>query len=141
MSPGYRMPNQLVKPGEAVKPEDTHALTELNVKSVIAVPGADTDLKAGTIQVHGAAWAGEAEVVKVEISTDNGASWKQARLDHQKARYAWRLWSYRWNAKSGDYAILSRATDRRGRTQPMAADWNPGGYLNNSVDRVNIHVA
>lgn len=141
MSPGYRIPNRAVSPGEVVKAEDTHALTELNVKSVIAAPGADTTLKTGTIQVHGAAWAGEADVVSVEISTDNGASWKQARLGHQQSRYAWRFWSYQWNAKSGEYAILSRATDSRGRRQPIAASWNPGGYLNNSVDRVNIHVA
>lgn len=29
MSPGYRMPNTPVKPGEAVKPEDTHSITAL----------------------------------------------------------------------------------------------------------------
>ena len=39
MSPGYRWPNQPGKPGEAVKPEDTHPLTALNVKSLIASPG------------------------------------------------------------------------------------------------------
>src|SRR2546425_1415098 len=38
MSPGYRMPNQPVKAGEAVKPEDTHPVTELNVKSLIPSP-------------------------------------------------------------------------------------------------------
>src|SRR5436190_7093557 len=38
MTPGYRMPNQPVKPGEAVKPEDTHPVTALNVKSLITAP-------------------------------------------------------------------------------------------------------
>ncbi len=38
MSPAYRWPNQPVKPGDAVKPEDTHPLTALSVKSVIAGP-------------------------------------------------------------------------------------------------------
>ena len=38
MSPGYRFPNQPVKPGDAVKPEDTHVVTGLNVKSVISGP-------------------------------------------------------------------------------------------------------
>ena len=38
MSPGYRVPNQPVKPGDAVKPEDTHPVTSLNVKSLIAAP-------------------------------------------------------------------------------------------------------
>ena len=38
MSPGYRLPNQPVKPGEAVKPEETHPVTSLRVKSLIAAP-------------------------------------------------------------------------------------------------------
>jgi sulfite oxidase len=66
MSPGYRFPNQPVKPGDAVKPEDTHPLTALNVKSVIAGPLEGASLKAGKVAVHGAAWAGESNVVKVE---------------------------------------------------------------------------
>src|SRR6516165_2473791 len=67
MSPGYRMPNQPVQPGDSVKPEDTHVVTGLNVKSVISGPVDGSNLKAGSVNVHGAAWAGEADVVKVEI--------------------------------------------------------------------------
>jgi len=36
MSPGYRMPNQPLKPGEAVPPEATHPATALSVKSLIS---------------------------------------------------------------------------------------------------------
>src|SRR5579863_4645064 len=57
MNPGYRFPNQPVKPGDAVKPEDTHGLTALNVKSVIAGPLDGAAVKAGKVSVHGAAWA------------------------------------------------------------------------------------
>jgi sulfite oxidase len=142
MSPGYRMPNQPVKPGEAVKPEDTHPVTALSVKSVIAGPSDGTRVKAGRVTVHGAAWAGEADIVKVEVSTDGGANWNPAKLGHEQAHYAWRLWSYDWKAKQGgDYTIMSRATDNQGRTQPTTAAWNPSGYLNNAVDQVNVHVA
>src|SRR5580692_2469518 len=141
MSPGYRLPNQPIQPGDAVKPEDTHPLTGLSVKSVIAGPLEGTSLKAGKVAVHGAAWAGESNVVKVEVSTDGGASWNPAGLGHDEARYAWRLWTYEWKAKSGDYSILSRATDSEGRTQPATPVWNPSGYLYNAVDQVKIHVA
>ena len=79
MSPGYRFPNQPVKPGDAVKPEDTHPLTALNVKSVIAGPIDGANLKAGKVTVHGAAWAGEADIVKVEISADGGATWNPCK--------------------------------------------------------------
>ncbi|MGA9542926.1 MAG: sulfite oxidase [Candidatus Sulfotelmatobacter sp.] len=142
MSGGYRVPNQPAKPGEAVKPEDTHPLTALNVKSVIAGPTDGANLKAGNIRVHGAAWAGEADIEKVEISTDGGTTWIPAKLGHDQAHYAWRLWALDWKpGKIGDYTILSRATDNQGRTQPATAVWNPSGYLNNAIDQVKVHVS
>jgi sulfite oxidase len=142
MSPGYRLPNQLVQPGDAVKPEDTHPATALNVKSVIAGPTDGASLKAGNVQVHGAAWAGEADIAKVEISSDAGATWSPAKLGREQAHYAWRLWSYDWRpGKRGDYTILSRATDTHGHTQPSAPLWNPSGYLYNAVDQVKVHVS
>jgi len=141
MSPAYRFPNQVVKPGESVKPEDTHVVTGLNVKSVISGPIDGSSLKLGKVTVHGAAWAGEADIVKVEISTDGGSTWNPAKLGHEQSRYAWRLWAYTWNAKGGDYVLQSRATDSHGRVQPTEAVWNPSGYLYNAVDQVKIHVA
>ena len=140
MSPGYRLPNQPIKPGDAVKPEDTHPVTELSVKSVISGPVTESKLKAGNVTVHGAAWAGEADIAKVEVSTDGGSTWKAATLGHEQAHYAWRLWRHDFTAKVGEYSILARATDTRGRVQPDAPLWNPSGYLYNAVDQVKIHV-
>jgi len=142
MSPAYRFPNQPVQPGDTVKPEDTHPLTALSVKSVIAGPIDGASLKPGKVPVHGAAWAGETDITKVEISTDAGETWSPAKLGHEQSHYAWRLWSYDWKpTKGGDYTILSRATDSQGRTQPSTALWNPSGYLYNAVDQVKIHVS
>jgi sulfite oxidase len=141
MSPGYRFPNQPGKPGDPVKPEDTHPLTGLSVKSVIAGPLEGSSVKSGVVHVHGAAWAGEADIVKVEVSTDGGSTWSPAKLGHEQAHYAWRLWSHDWKARSGDFKIQSRATDSQGRTQPVTPVWNPSGYLYNAVDEVKIHVA
>ena len=142
MSPAYRFPNQPGPPGEAIKPEDTHPLTALSVKSVIAAPSNDATLKGGKVAVHGAAWAGEADITKVEISTDAGATWAPAKLGHEQSHYAWRLWSYDWKpAKPGDYTIQSRASDTQGRTQPATPVWNPSGYLYNAIDQVKIHVS
>jgi len=141
MNPGYRFPNNPVKPGDAVKPEDTHVLTGLNVKSVISGPSDGANVRPGRVAIHGAAWAGEADIVKVELSTDNGATWTAATLGHDQAHYAWRLWTHEWKPKAGDYNILSRASDSQGRVQPAAAVWNPSGYLYNAVDQVKIHVA
>ena len=141
MSPGYRMPNQPVKPGEAVRVEDTHPMTALNVKSLIASPRDGASVKSRGMHVQGMAWAGEADIAKVEVSTDSGATWQPAQLGKEQSHYAWRLWGYSWNApRPGAYTIVSRAIDTQGRTQPDSVQWNPSGYLINVVDRVQIHV-
>ena len=142
MKPGYRLPNHPISPGGEVNPDDTHPITALGVKSIIANPSDDSSLKSRAVRIQGAAWAGEADVGRVDISTDLGVTWQPARLGSQQARYAWRLWTYAWNApKAGNYTIMSRATDSQGRTQPQTAAWNPSGYLYNAVDQVRIHVS
>lgn len=141
MKPGYRMPNHPLKPGDPLNLDDSHVVTALSVKSVIAGPADDWTSKSRSVHIHGAAWAGEADIVKVEVSTDGGTNWQPAQLNHDKSRYAWRLWNHSWKApRAGDYSILSRATDSQGRTQPEIADWNPSGYLYNAYDQVKIHV-
>ena len=124
-----------------MKPEDTHSITALVVKSSIASPSDGAKLKGGAQEIKGVAWAGEADITKVEVSTDGGASWNAAQLEKDQAKYAWRLWSYAWKpAKSGDYVILSRATDSQGRVQPAVPEWNPSGYLYNAYDQVKVYV-
>jgi len=140
MKPGYRFPNHPGKPGEPVNPDDTHPLTALTVKSLIALP-AESQITGRSLHLQGTAWSGEADIVRVEISTDGGSTWNAAKLGHDHAKYAWRLWSHKWKApKSGDYTILSRATDSQGRTQPATAVWNPSGYFYNAYDQVKVHV-
>ena len=140
MSPGYRMPNNPLKPGEALKVEDSHPVTALNVKSMITSPRAGASVKSRLI-VQGVAWAGEADIAKVEVSFDSGETWQPAKLGKENSRYAWRPWSYSWNAaKPGAYTVVSRATDTSGRVQPDSVAWNPSGYLINVVDRVQVNV-
>ena len=141
MKPGYRLPNHPVAPGGSVNPDDTHPATALNVKSIIATPQEGATVRGRALQVHGVAWAGEEDIVKVEVSTDSGASWHPANLGKEQARYAWRTWSYASKApKAGEYIIMSRATDSQGRVQPESGVWNPSGYLYNATDRVKVHV-
>lgn len=141
MKPGYRMPNHPLKPGDPLNVDDSHVVTALQVKSVIAGPADNWVSKSRSISLHGTAWAGESDVVKVEVSGDSGATWQPAQLGHEQAKYAWRLWSYKWKAPgSGDFTLMSRATDSQGRVQPLKPDWNPSGYLYNGVDQVKIHV-
>ena len=141
MKPGYRYPNHSLKPGDPLNIDDSHVLTSLSVKSIITSPEGGSTLPSRSFHIRGAAWAGDADIVKVDVSTDSGVTWKPAQLGHEHARYAWRLWNYTWKApKPGTYEIRSRATDSRGRTQPETAEWNPSGYLYNAIDQVTINV-
>ncbi len=61
-------------------------------------------------KVAGAAWTAEAEIVKVELSTDGGSSWEAASLGKEKARNSWQLWEYDWNVPpAGALVFCSRA--------------------------------
>ena len=138
---GYRYPRRPVHPGALVNPADTVPLRGLAVKSLISSPANDAVVSMGRIRVAGFAWAGDAEIRRVDISTDNGRTWMPARLGQTRARYAWREFEYVWQpAEPGSYVVLSRATDGGGRTQPIVAEWNPGGYLWNAVDQVRVNV-
>jgi sulfite oxidase len=141
MKPGYRMPNHPIFAGAELNSDDTHPITSLEVKSIIARPSDGSSMRSRKMHIQGVAWAGEANIAHVEVSTDAGTSWVSARLGAEHARYAWRQWDYVWAPpKAGEYTIMSRATDDQGRIQPRTAAWNPSGYLYNAIDQVKIHV-
>jgi DMSO/TMAO reductase YedYZ molybdopterin-dependent catalytic subunit len=72
-------------------------ITELQVKSQIAHPTDKEVVPAGkTYKVRGTAWTGEADVVRVEVSTDGGRTWADATFRDRQVPYAWRLWEYAW---------------------------------------------
>ena len=91
--------------------------------------------------VEGRAWSGAADVTRVEFSDDAGASWVEATLGDEVSPYAWRGWTYRWDAtEPGEYELCVRATDAAGNTQPASQNWNLEGVQNNAVQRVRVRV-
>lgn len=141
MQTAYRMPVAPVQPGATVRPSEMVPVTEMVVKSIITRPSEGAMLSGETVQVEGVAFTGEGEIVRVEISTDEGEHWHDADLVGERAPYAWRLWRYVWKGtKSGRHTLWSRATDSRGHTQPLTTTWNPSGYLWNAVDAVRIGI-
>ena len=138
----YRYPNLRVAPGAAVDPKNMVPLTGLVVKSFINSPLEGANLKPGRVRLTGFAWAGESMISKVDVSMDNGASWVMARLGKEREKYAWQSFEYEFNIPSpGSYLLMSRATDDRGRVQPVSPQWNPSGYLWNVIDKVRVNVA
>jgi DMSO/TMAO reductase YedYZ molybdopterin-dependent catalytic subunit len=138
---GYRYPTRRVAPGAAVDAKDMAPLTGLVVKSLITTPADGSTHAVGKVQVGGFAWAGEDDIKAVDISLDNGATWRPARLTGEQARYSWRRFEFEFNAaRPESQLILSRATDSRGRMQPALSQWNPSGYLWNQFDSIRIEV-
>lgn len=137
----YRLPTRPVTPGSSVDPADLAPLARMPVKSIITSPLEGTRLRPGPVRIAGWAWSGEANVTRVEVSTDGGSRWQRARLGRDRARYAWRSFEYEWPATTaGRYTLMARATDDQGRTQPDRPQWNPSGYLWNVVDRVEVQI-
>jgi hypothetical protein len=138
----YRYPVKRVAPGAAVDAKDMAPLAGLAVKSIITQPIEGATLRTGEIAVAGFAWAGTAEITRVDVSSDAGATWQPARLTGERARYAWRRFEIGVKAaRPESLLIMSRATDASGRVQPAIAQWNPSGYLWNQPDWVRVEVA
>jgi sulfite oxidase len=137
----YRFPNRPVAPGEAVAPQDMIPLTGLVVKSFINSPLDGATVAPGKIRLSGFAWAGESNILKVDVSMDNGSSWFPAKLGKERQRYAWQSFEYEFDiSRPGSYLLMSRATDDKGNVQPVAPQWNPSGYLWNVIDKVRVNV-
>jgi DMSO/TMAO reductase YedYZ molybdopterin-dependent catalytic subunit len=122
---------------------DVVPVREMQVKAQIARPAAGEVVGAGSrYRVHGAAWTGDSEIARVEVSTDGGRSWHRARLADKPARYAWCLWEYPWRTPSrpGAARLLARATDARGRAQPLHRDPDRRNYMISHVLSVDVTV-
>jgi DMSO/TMAO reductase YedYZ molybdopterin-dependent catalytic subunit len=118
-------------------------ITELQVKAQIARPSPLEVVPSGEpYLIRGAAWSCEAQIVRVEVSTDGGKRWSEARLGSHTDPHAWRLWEYDWvTPKSGGrVALMVRAHDAKGRTQPTRRDPDRGGYLINEVLGIDVVV-
>jgi DMSO/TMAO reductase YedYZ molybdopterin-dependent catalytic subunit len=141
MNPAYRFPKHPVAPGAAVDRADLEVVEGMPVKSYIASPTDGDKIPLAPINLRGMAWAGEERITKVDVSTDGGSTWGEARLSQKSLPFTWRLWTLEWTpSKSGYYTVLSRATDSAGRVQPIVAPWNPSGYLFNAIDRIGVLV-
>lgn len=142
----YRMPREFIKPGDMFKStlENSRFNWNMKVRSLILTPSANADLRANTITVQGVAFNdGQAAVEAVLISLDRGQTWKPAKLEHPKSRYAWTRFHTEVELPRGKHTIWSRAVDALGRSQPLDGSiyWNPEGYEWNGVHKIEVNVA
>jgi hypothetical protein len=135
---GYRMRTDPDDPGTPV--------TRIEPRALMAPPGIPDFLtrrrfvEAGPVVLEGRAWSGWGPISEVEVSTDGGRMWAEARLSEPPGPWAWRPWSFPWDAFPGEHELRCRARDATGRAQPDEAPWNVGGYANNAAQRVAVTV-
>jgi hypothetical protein len=68
--------------------------------------------------VNGVAFAGDRGIRRVELSTDGGRTWREARLDYRGTALTWALWSFDWMpSEPGRVELVVRATDGLGGPQ------------------------
>lgn len=112
-----------------------------SVKSEVLFPAAGAELGAGTVRIAGVAWAGEAGVSRVDVSTDGGRTWQAAHLTGIDQPYSWRQWESLWTVTApGDYEIVTRAHSSRGESQPFEYERDNLGYLINVVRPMRVRV-
>jgi DMSO/TMAO reductase YedYZ molybdopterin-dependent catalytic subunit len=128
--------------------DDGEPLSRMFPRALMVPPGIpdfmtrERTVHTGALTIEGRAWSGHAAVTAVEVSTDDGATWHEARLDPpEHGEWAWRRWSYDWSAvEPGRHVLACRARDEAGNAQAAEPRWNVGGYANNEVQRVTVTV-
>jgi DMSO/TMAO reductase YedYZ molybdopterin-dependent catalytic subunit len=127
--------------------DDGSPVTRMNPRSLMIPPGIPEFLTrrrvldAGRHVVRGRAWSGWAPIERVEVSTDGGSGWSDAKLGDRLSPFAWVPWTFEWDAeRPGEFELCSRATDAKGNTQPLDQPWNLHGLGNNMVQRVPVEV-
>ena len=111
-------------------------------KSEITRPRQGERLTLGSRLVEGVAWAGPEAVAAVELSCDDGESWRRAELVGSQRRYTWTQWRVEWKPPiPGEYKLLARAISSSGEIQPSRHNPLHGGYHINFSRPLEISVA
>lgn len=123
-------------PGEPVR--------RIRVRALMVPPGVPDFyartrfVEAGTVALVGRAWSGDGPIERVEVGVDG--AWSAAQLGPAVGEFAWRSWSFEWDATTGDHKLSCRATDAAGNVQPLEQPWNYQGMGNNLVQTVSVTV-
>jgi DMSO/TMAO reductase YedYZ molybdopterin-dependent catalytic subunit len=144
MNPAYRIPKgkfPIVDRFLSQETETSTPITEMVVNSLITAPAQPTAPAGAAVEVRGIAWDGGYGIAFVEVSHDGGATWRRAELGRDAGRFSWRQWQYRFQPeRRGKYTIMAKATNLAGATQTFDLIFNPAGYHNNVVQRLDIVV-
>ncbi len=146
MNPAYRVPAGKFHGIEGFPSQQnatSQPITDIVVNSLV------TSLRDGqrfhrgqTVDVAGIAWDGGRGIRDVLVSPDSGRSWHPAHLGKDLGPYSFRPFRYQFRAATpGPAVVMVKAVNARGDTQVSDLIFNPAGYHNNVVSRIQIEVA
>jgi len=93
--------------------------TQVGPKSVITFPSDPHKLPGrGFYEISGIAWSGRGKIARVEVSTDNGRTWKDANLQQPIFSKAGTRFRLPWNWDGTETVMMSRCTNEYGDIQP-----------------------
>ena len=141
MKPAYRIPvGKFPVVARFITQEDATStpITEMVVNSLITSHRDGAKVKAGRVTVSGLAWDGGYGIGRVEVSTDGGKTWSDAKLGQDLGKYAFRPWSFELVANRGNNTVIVNATNVVGQTQTSTLIFNPAGYHNNVMQNITL---
>jgi DMSO/TMAO reductase YedYZ molybdopterin-dependent catalytic subunit len=141
MNPAYTIPdtpNGAMKPGETgLKMVPINAMDPRSFFTSV-VKGENLPAHMQTV-LRGFAFGGGSALRSVAVSADGGVSWKDAHLGKDWGAYGSREWSLGFTpGKTGPMRLMVRASNAAGQEQPMVAGWNPGGFMYNAIEHVDV---
>jgi DMSO/TMAO reductase YedYZ molybdopterin-dependent catalytic subunit len=143
MTTAYRIPDT---PRASVKPGETGFKTvpinRMVPRSFFTNLGDTASVKSGTaMTIRGIALGGDCGVSHVDLSDDDGKTWRKAELGRDEGAYSFRRWSLLTTApRSGKLVLQARCTNTKGETQPPDPNWNGAGFMRNVIERIELTV-
>jgi DMSO/TMAO reductase YedYZ molybdopterin-dependent catalytic subunit len=102
----YNTHSYIVVPGNAPIRKNFRNLGSLNIVVGEQIP------------IAGVAFAGDRGISRIQVSTDDGATWLDAEIKDPLSPYSWVIWATEINVANKDnYKIIVRATDKMGKIQ------------------------
>ena len=133
---------KLVDEGALLEVAENAPIYRMPLNSAICTPTSGAALKPGRVEVTGYALppgVPGVSIRKVEVSSDRGRSWTEAKLTSMASEYCWQLWSAEIAVNSATKELTVRAIDSRGEAQPEVVRWNAKGYLFNAWHHIPVN--
>ncbi len=145
MVPAYRIPKGKFPLVDRFLSQETDVntpITEMVTNSLITSVRDGQKVRVGErVEVKGLAWDGGYGIRTVEVSTDEGRTWRTAELGQDLGRFSFRTFAHAFQAdQKGSQVVLAKATNRIGGSQTFELVFNPAGYHNNIVSKVTLEV-